>query len=229
MNKKHQVMKFTKKMFKKLNVPQSLHHVVVDLVAQLAVSLVIFVILDEPYHLLRHRQRLTGSYTAQVFKVSFDLPRSLLRATFTLQILPDESYKPDKVSPVPVDDLVHGHQRHFAFPTATDPQLARETELLPPDGVPRLRPVHVRSVPRQRGGQVHVEPGERSGQEDHEGGEGGVLEVGRLHLHHPELAPPPHGRIGTGRRFEPDRLPHVVVHRLEAAVALLDVRVKLFA
>ncbi len=45
-----------------------------------------------------------------------------------------------------------------------------------------------------------------SGQQYDENGESGILEIGQLHFHGPELDPPSDGRV-CRRRLEADRLP----------------------
>ena len=83
------------------NGPQSLHHIVIDLVIENAVASVLFVIFNEPPHLLRHRERLAWSYAAQVAHVSVELLWSFNGVSSLFKYSLASPISPVKSSPSP--------------------------------------------------------------------------------------------------------------------------------
>mmetsp|Transcript_14309 Transcript_14309/g.46565 ORF Transcript_14309/g.46565 Transcript_14309/m.46565 type:complete len:253 (+) Transcript_14309:329-1087(+) len=164
-------------------------------------------------HPTRRRRELTGRTAPEEVHVAAHELESLWVALDCLEVGKDEGDQPGEVVALARQYLEHAHL--LACVRVVDVLLRRrhvlsEPEPLLQDGVAEVCAAHVLVHLGEGEVEVEVEGEDDARDEDDEGGEGGILEVGQLHLHRPELDAPPDlraARRGARRRLPADRLP----------------------
>mmetsp|Transcript_6999 Transcript_6999/g.21047 ORF Transcript_6999/g.21047 Transcript_6999/m.21047 type:complete len:264 (-) Transcript_6999:69-860(-) len=152
-------------------------------------------------HPTRRRRELTGRTAPEEVHVAAHELESLWVALDCLEVGKDEGDQPGEVVALARQYLEHAHL--LACVRVVDVLLRRrhvlsEPEPLLQDGVAEVCAAHVLVHLGEGEVEVEVEGEDDARDEDDEDGEGGVLEVGQLDLHRPELGAPADVRVALG-------------------------------